>query len=228
MTGVAGLALCGTIRASNIVADSVNASLAADNGAYWGSYDVGWLYTPASSYDLSGINTKFSIPNGTTIQDRTVTAVLYQGNTPANGGTLLGSFQFNSSLADNQTLGGGTFSAPIPLSAGQQYFVGFMNVGEIPASSPPNTNAVGVNFTADASGVFLSDLFFDDTRNATCATTTTFACEDTNRDILGQPILQFLTPQSVSATPEPGALWLVIAGGALLGCVVRRRAPAKV
>src|ERR1700733_11783301 len=78
------------------VADSVNVGDSGDSGAYWGSSEVGWLYTPSSSYSLSGIETKFSIPNQTTIEDRTVTVVVYQGGTPANGGTFLESFAFNS------------------------------------------------------------------------------------------------------------------------------------
>jgi hypothetical protein len=57
-----------------------------------------------------------------------VTVVIYANNTPANGGTLLGSFQFDSTIADG-TLGGGSFSTPISLTAGNTYFVGFENVG---------------------------------------------------------------------------------------------------
>src|SRR5690242_7349069 len=109
--GLAAPAICGAAT----LADSVNASFAADNGAYWGVLDVGWFYTPASSYNLSGINTEFSIPNLTIVQNRPVTVVVYQGDTPAAGGTLLGSFTFDSSLAEGQ-LGGGSFASAIALT----------------------------------------------------------------------------------------------------------------
>jgi len=202
--------LCGTAGAS-VLADSVNDSFAADNNNYWGANDVGWFYTPTSSYNLSGINTYFSIPNGTIIQNRTVTAVVYQGNTPANGGTLLGSFAFDSSLAEGH-LGGGSFASPIALTGGQTYFVGFEDVG--PLSPTPNVDDIGVNFTASNSATFLSNLFFDNSVSAGCTTAHSFQCNDPNHDILGQPILQFFEPSPVSGAPEPGSFELL--GGALL------------
>jgi hypothetical protein len=203
--GVAAAGLCAPARAS-VLADSVNASLAADNDAFWGVDDVGWLYTPTSGYNLIGINTFFSIPVGTSIENRPVTVAVYQNNTPTNGGTLLGSFSFDSSLAEGQ-LGGGSFSSPIALTGGQQYFVGFENVG--PMSSTPNVDDLGVNFTGDPSATSLSSTFLDVAGNPTCPNPDTFACVDPNPDFLSQPILQFFA-QTTSATPEPGS-------GALLG-----------
>jgi hypothetical protein len=216
--GVMVAALAAPAQASNILADSVNASLTADNGAYWGVDDVGWLYTPGSSYNLIGINTFFSIPNLTIVQDRTVTVAVFQGDRPSNGGTLLGTFAFNSSLADGH-LGGGSFASPIALTAGQQYFVAFEEVG--PLSPTPNVNDLGVNFTADASGTFLSFAYFDSATNGSCSTIHTFSCVDPNHDILGQPILQFFAQQATtSSTPEPGSVALLgaVAG---LGLVLR-------
>ena len=208
---------------ADTIADSVNVGASGDSGAYWGSSEVGWLYTPTSSFALSGIETKFSVPNLTSIEDRTVTVVLYSGNTPANGGTLLGSFGFNSALADNNTLGGGTFATPISLTAGTQYFVGFENVGPAADSTGPNSDDLGVNFTADSGATFLSNLYFDSPGNSTCNTGAGFACEDTNTDILGQPILAFLTPSQVSATPLPAALPMFASGLGLVGFLARRK-----
>jgi hypothetical protein len=207
---------------ADTIAASVNLGDNASSGSYWGSSEVGWLYTPASSFNLSGIETKFSIPNLTSIEDRTVTVVLYSGNTPHNGGTLLGSFIFNSALADNNTLGGGTFATPISLTAGTQYFVGFENVGPAADSTGPNSNDLGVNFTADTGATFLSNLYEDLPGSSTCNTGAGFACEDTNTDILGQPILAFLTPSPVTATPLPGTLPLFASALGFIGLMTRR------
>jgi hypothetical protein len=217
--GVAAAALS-TPASADILADNVNDTHAADNGAFWGVDDAGWLYTPGISYDLSGIDTYFSIPNLTTIENRTVTTAIFLGNRPSDGGTLLGSFSWDSTQAEGK-LGGGSFSTPIPLIAGQQYFVGFENVG--PMSSTPNVDDLGVNFTADSNATFLSNLYFDSSTNGSCSTLHSFACEDTNMDILGQPILQFFEPSpSGPSAPEPGSAAL-LAGALGLGLFYSRK-----
>ena len=208
---------------ADTIADSVNLGASGWSGAYWGSSEVGWLYTPSSSFNLSGIETKFSIPSNTSIEDRTVTVVLYAGSTPHNGGTFLGSFTFNSALADNNTLGGGTFATPISLSAGSTYFVGFENVGPAADTTGPNHNDLGVNFTADSGATFLSYLYYDLPGSSTCDTGAGFACVDANRDFLSQPILAFFTPSPVSSTPLPAALPLFASGLGALGLLGRRR-----
>ena len=207
---------------ADTIADSVNLGASGWSGAYWGSSEVGWLYTPSSSFNLSGIETKFSIPSNTSIEDRTVTVALYAGNTPHNGGTFLGSFTFNSALADNNTLGGGTFATPISLSAGSTYFVGFENVGPAADSTGPNNNDLGVNFTADAGATFLSNEYYDNPGSSTCNTGAGFACEDPNTDILGQAILAFLEPSPVSTTPLPATLPLFASGLGFIGLITRR------
>lgn len=221
LTILAGFALCGGAKA-DIIADHVNDTFSADNGAFWGANDVGWLYAPSFNYNLSGINTEFSIPNGTIVENRIVTVVLYQNASPADGGLFLGSFQFDSATAEG-TLGGGSFGTPIALTAGQTYFVGFEDVG--PLSPTPNVDDIGVNFTASGSATFLSNLHLDSVTNGACPTVHTFACVDPNADILGQPILQFLEPNPLPppTAPEPASVLLFGSGFAGLAGWARFR-----
>lgn len=216
-----GLGTCAQMRADTVAA-SVNTSYSADNGAYWGDYDVGWLYTPGSSFSLSGIDTEFSIPNGTIVENRTVTVVVYQG-LPSSGGTLLGSFQFNSTTAEG-TLAGGSFAAPISITGGTQYFIGFENVG--PLSTTNNVDDLGVNFTANTSATVLSNLYFDSTvygnsGYGSCSNTTDFACVEStagSNSLLGAPIIEFFEPNPTTppSAPEPASL-LLVGGGLFVG-----------
>ncbi len=224
--GLAGAALAlmtafgATAASAEVLVDNINIGDSGDSLAYWGVEDVGWLYTPSTSYDLSGVKTKFSIPLGTSIQDRTVTVALYQGNTPSLGGTLLGTFDFSSALADNNTLGGGSFSSPIALTAGTTYFVAFENVG--PKSGAPNVDDLGVNFTADAGATNVGSTFYDGAGTGCAALT--FACVDPNGDVLSQPILAFYGPSR--AVPEPSTWALSILGFLGLGAMLRKRRTA--
>jgi hypothetical protein len=207
--------LASSAQATTFLETGINLGDTANAGAYNGVVDEGWLYTPTSSYDLSGISTEFSIPYNTSIEDRDVTVVVYANNTPANGGTLLGSFMFNSAVADGE-LGGGSFSTPISLTGGEQYFIGFENVG--PLSSIPNVDDLGVNSTADSGATFLSNWYYD-------GGGATFSGEDPDKDVLGQPILALYaeTPTVTSAAPEPSAWLLMIAGLGAVGLGLRRK-----
>lgn len=210
-------AACLTVsaQAATYLETGINLGDTANPNDYNGAVDEGWLYTPTSSYDLAGISTEFSIPINTSIEDRPVTVVVYENNTPANGGTLLGSFTFNSAVADG-TLGGGSFSTPISLTGGTQYFVGFENVG--PLSPYANEDDLGVNSTADPGATFLSNWYVD-------GGGATFAGEDTNMDVFGQPILAFYgaTSTVTSTAPEPAAWLLMIAGLGGVGLTLRRK-----
>jgi len=87
----------------------------------WGAYEVGWFYTPSSSYILTGIETRFASTDG-----RTCTLEFYRNGPPSVGGSvLLGSAAF--ATAATPTWSGGTFSTEVPLAAGSTYFVGFRN-----------------------------------------------------------------------------------------------------
>ena len=112
------------------IVDSVNADKSPADGYIWTATEVGWDYTPSAAYNLVGVNTKF----GFETDSRTVSVEVYDAS-PSNGGTLLRSGNFTP-LSNN--FSGGTF-APLSLTAGDDYFIGFRNV-----------DGLGVNVTEDA------------------------------------------------------------------------------
>src|SRR5262249_19216511 len=123
----AGL-LCRPVAAATLVsADCINCNTTPTARIQWTgtATDVGWPYVPPSSFELAEIQTNFAAGLGT---DRTVTAEIFQGIPGQVGATLLGSVSFFSSMAHGQ-LGGAPFPAPISLTQGAQYFIGFLNVG---------------------------------------------------------------------------------------------------
>ena len=108
----------GYLRAS-IVADGVNETHPPYSTNY-GIGAIGWLYTPSFSYDLVGIETKFG-----SADLRSVTVEIYDEHPLYGGGVLLRSVDFTP-LSD--MFSGGEF-ASLSLSSGEDYFVGFRNVG---------------------------------------------------------------------------------------------------
>jgi hypothetical protein len=127
--------------ASAAVVDSFNADKNPAAGA-WGVSEVGWIYTPGSSYNLTGVRTKFGSGPGS--YSRTVTLEVYD-ELPSQGGTLLRSAAF-SPLAD--AFAGGSFGS-LAVTAGEDYFIGFRNV-----------NNLGSNFTTDPYSASVSHLFY--------------------------------------------------------------------
>jgi hypothetical protein len=118
----------GPLRASIVVADSVNETRSPDTENF-GIAAVGWLYTPSISYDLVGIETKFL-----SADVRIVTVEVYDEHPFFNGGTLLRSADF----APLTNVFSGAFFSSLSLVAGEDYFVGFRNV-----------QALGVNYALD-------------------------------------------------------------------------------
>ncbi|MGI8786953.1 MAG: FG-GAP repeat domain-containing protein [Pyrinomonadaceae bacterium] len=100
---------------------------------------VGFYIKPSISFNLTGVQTNFNPVQQSGSQDRDVTIELYTDR-PAVGGTLLRTATFNSSSARGR-LGAVTF-APLVLSAGTRYFVGFRNIA-----------GIGINTTNDAGAV---------------------------------------------------------------------------
>jgi len=119
-----------------------------------------------------------------------VTEVIYDTNTPLEGGTLLGSATFTP-IAN--TFSGGSFS-PISLTAGHTYFLGF-----------ENTLYLGVNVTSDVGATYLSELRYGDPP---------FSFTEAGY-FTGQPILEFA---SGSTVPEPASL-IASAGMGTMGLI---------
>jgi len=177
-------------KAATIV-DSVNANNSPAAFTSWGATEVGWFYTPTFSYTLNGINTKFG--SGGSANNQIVTVEIYNG--APSSSTLLRSASFTALI--NQ-FSGGTF-ASLSLLAGQNYFIGFRNVG-----------GLGVNFTNDAGATALASFRFGFNNDGTYPVS--FSGTPNT-----QPILQF--SQNSTAVPTPALL----PGLAALGFGVLRK-----
>lgn len=109
----------------------------------WYAADVGWEYTPAFSYTLTDVFTKFGY-----VDNRTVTVEVFDG-LPSNGGILLRSAEFTPA---NLAYSGASF-APLNLAAGHSYFIGFRNVSGLD---------VNVSYNPDLTDFLLYYSFADD------------------------------------------------------------------
>lgn len=196
------------------IAESFNAGQPQAVNTYWAPIaDIGWYYTPSTSYNLVGVDTIFTTTTSPNDVDRTVTIGIWTDR-PSNGGTLLESGTFNSATARG-VYGGATF-AGTPLTAGVTYFVGLENilnlgVNEVSyttsggSSGPPGSVAVGSTW-ADGGGA-------------------TFGSEASNGTTwFDKPVMEFFEPSPVTATPEPASLLLACIGfgGVVLVCKTLR------
>jgi hypothetical protein len=191
-------------RSSADVMDSVNEFAPPHATDQWGGYEVGWFYTPSSSYVLTGIETRFAGTDG-----RTCTLEFFQNGPPSVGGSVrLGSAAF--ATAATPTWSGVTFAGAIHLTAGSTYFVGLRNTQPVRG----NPGVLGYNVTNQPGATALSYRFswgsglYEYSYNEAPWT---------------QPILRF-NGNGPDVVPEAGtlsALMGLLSGGALL--ILRRR-----
>ncbi len=109
------------------------------NGSGLTCNSVGWYFTPSVNFNLTAVQTNFNAVVQPGSQDREVTIEILSDRRFV-GGTLLRSATFNSSTARGR-LGGASF-APVTLTAGTRYFIGFRNVA-----------GIGINTTNDAGSI---------------------------------------------------------------------------
>lgn len=132
------LVLPGALRADSIQ-DSINATDTPVATGTWTASDVGWLYTPSTSYELTEILTEFASGS------QAVTEAIYSG-LPDAGGVLLTLSPFGTLPG---AFSGGLFPA-ISLTAGDTYFIAFEGVA-----------GLGVNYTEDPGAESLGTLYSD-------------------------------------------------------------------
>ena len=197
---VVGTQMASPARGQTVV-DSINADK-SPKPAEWSLTEVGWFFTPSSSYSLGGVQSKFS-DQGTITRLVTIEVRSAGGNVI---GDVLRSGSFTLEHDSPSSLFQGASFAPLGLTAGTQYFIGFRN-----------TDSTGAIVTEDAGATNLGLFRFGRSNLGTYENA--FNTSPNNR--LGQPILRFLGPADASAVPEPSALAALVP--ALLGVLALNR-----
>jgi hypothetical protein len=183
------IAMLAISPAPAVIIDSINADKTPSGVQLWEMGEIGWLYTPQFSYTLTGIQSLFGGGGGPAYPLGTVTLEIYDGF-PIDDSALLRSATF---AVENGIPGGGTF-APLEISAGSDYFVGFR-------SYPAGGGTIVIcNFALD--GVSLPCYYGTDNTGQYLNFTTS--------PYLVHPILMF------EGVPEPATLLLLGLGGLML------------
>ena len=126
-----------SLPASATVMDSVNQGNEGSDIMWWGMVDriglseVGWLYTPSFSYNLTAVKTKFGdsdMSSGPSVPNHPVTLEIYD-ELPSSGGSRLRSVTFSLGSEYGKWVGG-PFGA-LELIAGEDYFIGFRDVHDV-------------------------------------------------------------------------------------------------
>jgi len=225
--GLAGMILAAaTMSQASTLQDNINGGATPPFVFYGGPTNIGWYYSANSTYNLDGISTYFEpVPNGT--GDHTITVQIWTDR-PSAGGTLLGqdTFAANSGSGGNV---GGTF-APVLITAGQSYFVDFLNSAGMGVNlgqwandnqgNPQPSAGATTNLNAwysDSDGTFPdSGLVAGGAYYTTATGNVSFA----------EPILYFEgNAIEVSSAPEPSTFALIL-GGAGVAAVLRKRRSA--
>lgn len=204
------------------VVDSFNIGLPlqdnqnGDNCCVNADTDIGWYYTPSTSYLLSGIVT---IYDNLSSADPTVTFGVYTDR-PSNGGALLGSATYTpagGTLGSQSGLVAAPVFAPgIPLIGGTTYFIGEQNIFHLGVSQVTfeSTGVEGTPPGSVAPGATWGDI--DGSHSFSASN-----CSDLNNWFC-KPEIEFLTANS-AATPEPPLSPGIGAALAALAIAVRRR-----
>jgi hypothetical protein len=172
------------IAATAAPIESVNAGTSPHPTQSWAAIDAGWIYSPASTYWLTGVETLFRSA-GTP----TVTLEIFLG-VPSSGGTLLRSSNF---IPLSGAYAGGSF-VPLAFTAGEKYFIGFRNIAGLGANTT----------TADQGPQSLGAPYYDFDGTGSYGTHFAFTTGDTDRPIL------LLNGNAVESGVPETATWALV------------------
>jgi len=222
-TLLCGLTIGELARAADVI-DSYNAAktpgyvLPRPPCCIWVPDTIGWYWTPAGDSYLTNIQTKLADVDFGYNNDFAMTVSLFTDR-PAAGGTLIDSFTFNASSFvdggghDTFPWRGTGFAAPVSVTGGTNYFVGFQ--GWAAAYDPHTGNGGGINWVIDgdtggppADAQFLSAGY----------TGATFDTKmGTDRTVTAAPVIRFIGGLGAPPVPEPSTYALLMIGLAALG-----------
>jgi PEP-CTERM motif len=220
---LAWTAFAGSAYADPII-DDINGSLSPYPDLTNALSDLGWVYSPTVSYELSGIYSDFSTGGSS----QTVTLTLYAGIPNSGGATVLGTGTFTSGAGDL----GVTFGSDISIVAGDTYFIGLSNTEGIGVNMADAAFSVSSSTPAAPGVTYIPSGFYTDDNDGT---TTDFATQipliDTScpgggscDNAFAAPILNFYGEiPGTSSVPEPGSLGLSMTGIAVLLFALRAK-----
>ena len=108
--------------ATFVVADEINTQFVPSINFFWNAAEVGWVYTPDTSYELAAVATRFAGTDG-----RTVTLEIFDG-VPLNGASLLRTTDY---VPLSQTFTPAELTTPLEIVAGEEYFIGYRNTTDL-------------------------------------------------------------------------------------------------
>jgi hypothetical protein len=171
-------------------------------GTYWAVDEVGWFFTPISSFTFNEIRTVFHDNPLNPTNGQPILFELRERLIDSNGISQAGPLLRSTTFGAATTLAGGTF-ADFQMLAGETYFLGFRGVLDL-----------GVNVTGDGEAVAQGNMRFSFTSSGTYSDEEEFG-------LTSYPIMQLWGADA--AVPEPGALALVLPALFGLPVLVRRR-----
>ncbi|MEO8123301.1 MAG: PEP-CTERM sorting domain-containing protein [Burkholderiales bacterium] len=187
----------------------------------WSLDNIGWYWTPTTDVYLTNIQTKLADVDFGYNNDFDMTVSLFSDR-PAVGGTKIDSFTFNaSSFIDGNgdytfPWRGTGFDAPLHLTGGTTYFVGFQGWAAV---FVPGVSGGGINWLIDSDGnpppdaQFLSAAYVNDGFMTEIGTATS---------VTAAPVIRFVG-DFTAPVPEPATYALMLAGLAAVGIGATRR-----
>jgi hypothetical protein len=209
----------GRARADLVTYQTVNDGLPP--GPYvWIPDNIGWYWTPATDLMLDSIETRLTTGFTNINNNFTFTTELFTDR-PAVGGTSLGSANWNGTAYNVDGWLGASFAAPISLTGGVTYFIGFSGWSQAFTGS----GGAGVNWVETATHPTAQNLGAGS--GYTGAGWMTQMWAGSTPANIDSPILRFVEYQEdLSPVPEPASAVLLALGAVMAGGFARRRQAA--